>query len=430
MKNMIKTKSLILLNLFWFALIAFLSYRMPMIADDYDHIYSFATGDRITTISMIPGSVATYYMTWGGRALSMIFIQLMLMLPRWVYAIMNGLMYVLMVNVISGYSSGRPDEKTQESIANTVTISLIYLFIWFFMPDFAEVTIWLTGSITYLWTTTLILVMGGIYYRDYLIVDDCEHQSGTVLIVRVVGMVILGFCAGLSNESGACTLICALVIYTVMMKRTGRKITIDRIAGIISCIAGTAVLIFAPGNRVRSASVVSETEHGRMINVLFFRFARENFYFLLYLLIPLVICVVLFLWQRSHDDPDFVKNSSTIPAFWGLALISVYVLTFSSGFADRVLQFPLLLIAASFGILIRGIVGAHISTGGADIQAKPRYRTIVFLIAGLILAVLVEIIAGSLYARQSDSYFDRHMYYLHLDADSTSGLLPGNGMLE
>ena len=78
MKNKIKikNKSLIVINLFWFAVIAFLSYRMPMMVDDYVHINSFATGDRITSISMIPDSVATYYMTWGGRALSMFFIQL------------------------------------------------------------------------------------------------------------------------------------------------------------------------------------------------------------------------------------------------------------------------------------------------------------------------------------------------------------------
>ncbi len=430
MKKKIKNKSLIVINLFWFAVIAFLSYRMPMMVDDYVHINSFATGDRITSISMIPDSVATYYMTWGGRALSMFFIQLMLMLPRWVYAILNGVVYVLMVNVISGYSDGRSEGKSQALIGNTVTVSLLYLFIWFFMPDFAEVTIWLTGSITYLWTTTLILIIGGIYYRDYFFPGDSEEQLRTGDILRVAGMIILGFCAGLSNESGACTLICALVLYVFMMIRNGRKILIDRVAGIISCIAGTAVLILAPGNRVRSASVVSESEHGSLISILFFRFARENFYFLLYLLVPLVICVALYLLTRSSDKPDSGKKSSPVPVFWVLALISIYVLTFSSGFADRVLQFPLLLIAVSFGILIRGIVGVYIGTGDTDIQGKPWYRPIRCLIAGLMLTVLVEIVAGSLYAKQSDSYFDRHMYYHHLDSDSTSGLLPGNGMTD
>ena len=127
---MLKHRKIILLNLFWFIVIAILSYRMPMYNDDYLHSTSFATGEDITGIGMIIPSVAEYYNIWGGRALSMFLIQLMLLLPRWVYALCNGLIFIAVANVAYAYLPVGNRNRSARDHRYELT-AVLFFFMWF-----------------------------------------------------------------------------------------------------------------------------------------------------------------------------------------------------------------------------------------------------------------------------------------------------------
>ncbi|MBQ9334758.1 MAG: hypothetical protein IJS12_10540 [Lachnospiraceae bacterium] len=330
----------------------------------------------------------------------MVLIQSVLLMPRIVFAVLNGAVYVVMANIIFAYAK----EKRY-------VISILYLFIWFFMPAFAEVVTWTTGCITYLWMNTVVLGFGLIYYRDYAGYSDKDESPGSVsqTILRFVLMVLLGFCAGLSTETGACTLVFALFLYVCRAVRGHHKIRADRIAGIVSALVGFAVLMLAPGNRVRATVSATASENASFVSIYSFRIARESFYALMYLLIPAAICVGVYLWRSE------IEVRMNMLLFGVLALVSVFVLTFSAGFADRVFQFPILMLAVALNIGIPAFSGRS-------------EKVLSVVTRMLMLMVIVEITAGSLYARQAGTYFDRHM---RLYADSTlntSGLIPGNGL--
>lgn len=88
------------------------------------------------------------------------------MLPRLIYAICNGIIYVLVANIIYSYATCGKKQKSACELA------IVYLFMWFFMQDFAEVITWPTGTITYLWTNGIILAFGYLYYKDF-----CDQKS-------------------------------------------------------------------------------------------------------------------------------------------------------------------------------------------------------------------------------------------------------------
>ena len=411
MLKALKTYNKTLLNIFWFAVIAFLSYRMPVYSDDFWHMTSFATGEKMTSFDMVIPSVCAYYNTWGGRAISMIMIQSVLMLPRMVYALLNGVIYVTMVNILSLYSGKITFAKN----------CLVCLFVWFFMPDFADVITWTTGTVTYLWMHTIMLGFGLMYYRDYVRLF-CADQGGDTLpdvdqgedtgkssALRVVLMIILGFCAGLSTEAGACTLEFALFLYVVWMVRGHYRIRADRVAGIVSSLIGFAVLMLSPGNRIRASLASTSAETGSFVSVYAFRIARETFYSLLFLLIPLSICLAMYLWRSERT----VRRQMLI--FGILAFVGIYVLTFSSGFSNRIFQFPLIMLAIAFAL-------------GLPDMSEHMDRTVSVLGVALMLMVVVEVTAGCLYARQSDTFFNRHMYLYDMGEQYSAGLMPGNGM--
>ncbi len=424
----------ILINLFWFGIIAFLSYRMPYITDDQLHMYSFLTGEKITSPAMIFPSVMHYYNTWGGRALSMIVIQFVLMFPRILYGVLNGAVFATLANVICAFARGRSygqinSDNENNKIAELFLLPLVYLMLWFFMPVMAEDMLWSTGSITYLWTNTLILAFLLIYYRDYIECGNNEEKKNDdrtnvrrrsilVQIVLCVGMAFLGFAAGQSNESASCTTVVILLAYAVWSVRIRHRIDTDKIAGIIGCIIGCILLILAPGNLVRVSEVNAGAGAGSMVMTYAYRLARETFFTGILLFIPLAIGLIISLADRSW------KKSMI---FWAAALVSVYVMTFSAGFANRIYQFPFILIVTAAGISLKSLI-KKISDGESGGKPELTGRVLGVFCTAFMLMALIEVTAGTLYSEQNDSFFDRHMNYYYTFEDSSAGFVTGNGM--
>ena len=139
-----------LINIFWFVLIAFISYRMPMYEDDYIQSCSILTGEPITSIDMILPSVAEFYQTVNGRFIAFFFIQLMLYVPRIVFAIINAGIYVLMILAAYRYVRVSMSEDIDTGILSYSTnetsgLMIMYVMSWFMMPVFAEVITWPSG---------------------------------------------------------------------------------------------------------------------------------------------------------------------------------------------------------------------------------------------------------------------------------------------
>lgn len=403
-------------------------------SDDLGHMMSWATGERITSGSQIPPSVETYYMTWGGRAVSMILIQLFLLIPKAIYNILNGLVVILFANFVFAYTKN-PYRQTKENVdSNIVTLAFIYFGIWFFTPAFNDVLLWLTGSITYLWMNTLTLLFGLPYFRYYQFrrsgtEADCfwnRRHSVPVMIVLFVGFLLISCIAGCGCEATSCATLVALLLFFLFLIRDYRedrkKGPVFLIAGIIGYIAGTAVLLLAPGNFVRF-NAVSESDN--LIYNYAYHIARETYYSLRFLLIPLAIAAVLFVLARRGKRPTWKwTDRRTMDfewLFYLIAFFSIYAMTFASGFATRIYQFPLTMLLVAAGISWSSIYQNNANLFVMDYIQKAMRIAIVLLMC----VVLVETISGYMYFRQTGEPFDRSVaYYLLTD----SGVLGGNGI--
>ena len=473
MTNKNNTLKYIFLNLFWFILIAFLSYKMPDYVDDSLHRLSFADGSHIESVSQIFPSVATYYMTWGGRAVSMFFIQLMLMLPKVFFVVINGLIYVAVANVIchyaedsvafggekSGNSAGKLNNDNG-SIEELLTLSAIYLFMWFFMPDFAEVITWITGTVTYLWTNLAILGFGLLYYGYFrkVVASDRDgnvsgiggnsfdkangNQADMVMTTgKKIGLsvcyICLGFFAGLSNEAGSCTIILALVFFFVYMIYTKHSIRIYQVLGAISCAIGAGLLILAPGNAVRTEVSVAESSAGRNIFIEYaFRIGREGFYSMTFLMIPFAIGLALSIFNHLRNKKDVrgkkklqVATIEVITSdclFYIFAFVSVFVMTFSAGFANRIFQLPVLFICIGFACSLLQIIRRRETDAADDSSFLALRKSLGALVIALTIMAAFEVVAGSMYSAAKGTFFDRQTIYYNIY--DTEGVLSGNGL--
>ena len=411
MKQMRQQKNRLLwifTNVFVFGLVLVLTYITPLYADDLMNQKIFGTEIDIQNVGDVIESVKVYYITWGGRATAQFLIQFFLLYDKKLYDIANACIYVALAHVMYKYIE--PDKKR-----NNIMLLFIYLMLWFFMPTFGGEILWLTGSITYLWELLIVMAFGLVYYRACLMAEKERKVGGRgSALLAALGMGVAGFLAGLSIEATSCTLMAALFFFAVWSIRRKRHLHIWEITGIIGALIGFCVLMLAPGNFSRYSHVAVEAAQRSALFEYIYRIFRETYYAFYYLTFPAGICIAL-----SLLVPKTAKKR--ILFFPMLAFISVYVMTFSNGFATRVFVTPLVLLTIGIGVAVKSIK----MDAGSVIQNSKRQRLfLVVIVCTLILVALTQYATGVLRSVQTGETMYKEIGYTLQDTSISQGLIP------
>ena len=86
-----------------FLLTFLFSSLTPLIADDYNYAFSWATNGRVRSIADIAASMETHRAYTNGRVFSHGLVQLFVMLPKAAFNLVNALMLTLLAAVLHGY---------------------------------------------------------------------------------------------------------------------------------------------------------------------------------------------------------------------------------------------------------------------------------------------------------------------------------------
>lgn len=230
MKKLLNEKNIILFIIFISMLS--LNYLYPYISDDYTYMYKYDNFERIKNISDIFFSMKDHYFLWGGRVLAHSLASVFLLLPKNIFNICNSIMYTIFIYMI--YLIGRRNNKD-----NYNYLFIIHLLIWFINISFGEVTLWLTGSCNYLWTSVIILLFLYLFHKE----------NKNVIIFS-----ILGILAGMCNENFSLSIIFVCILFVIFNKNYRNK---NNYIGIIFLIIGYLFLFLAPGNFIRASAGVN-----------------------------------------------------------------------------------------------------------------------------------------------------------------------------
>ena len=159
----------------------------------------------------------------------------------------NAFLYVALIVLIYWHSQRQVTLRF-----NPYILALIIVFCWLSLPDFALVTIWMTGACVYLLTAVLIFSFLLPYHFDFLGKPLLRDSSWSAW-----GMFLGGVAASWTIENTAATmnLIIAGLIYYASRKHGLKK---WMITGFCGTILGYSLLIIAPGNYVRYAGSSSK----------------------------------------------------------------------------------------------------------------------------------------------------------------------------
>ncbi|MBQ3451904.1 MAG: hypothetical protein IJL12_07800 [Selenomonadaceae bacterium] len=193
--------------------------------------------DRIESIGDIFKSLTSHYFDWGGRIFAHAFVQFFIWIGKPYFDIANTIIFIFLVLTIINLAN------TWLKISRTALV-WIFFTMFFLMASSLMSIFWLTGSCNYMWMTFFQLFFLTPYVKALR-----SHEAANSTL-NVVLMIILGLCAGWSNEAGALATVCLTFFLLVMCKVQG-VFRPWMFAGFVAVSVGCAFMLLAPGNFVR-----------------------------------------------------------------------------------------------------------------------------------------------------------------------------------
>ena len=327
--------------------VVYLTHReVPFMMDDLWYSTLLFEDTPISTLGDIVKSQVWHYYNWGGRSMTHGILQLTLLTGEVAADFLNVLMTLLLTWMLCVMAGNRSLFAFVGAFAMLVGLNANWKMSMF----------WQAGAANYLYITVFILFFLYCYLREI----REEDEERTIAPLPGIGFWILplGLLAGWSNENmgPAAWILASLVIF--IMIRNKRKVKNWMIMGNLSCLAGSVLVVAAPGNFVRSAEAAAN-EYGVLWNI-FLRCYGEAQAALNFLFPALMLlAAVLIVGKGVLKLPIGLKNSILLLG----ALLSWGAMILSPHYPDR----------ATFGTMAL-LICVIVSMAGKILRAREDLR--------------------------------------------------------
>jgi len=262
-----------------------LNFLTPLMIDDF----GYATA---TSVFDVWQRVVYHYLIWEGRFVTQFILRFILMFPKFIFNILNALIYVGLTILIYKFATVQKKHDI-----------LLYLFIvfsiWLYTAAYGHVFLYATGSVIYLWGAVIIL---SFLLPYYLYISD--HEVFKHKYIPIAGMFLIGIIAGwcIESMSGGMILIVSLFfVYCLIFKK---KIKIWMISGLLGSVIGLLGLVLAPGNFSRIALGEYEVYEWNSFMIFADRASTITNYlynnFLVLMVILIVLVIINLVLQRDY----------------------------------------------------------------------------------------------------------------------------------
>lgn len=296
----------------------------PFFTDDWDYHFVYYGDHKIQSVFEVFPSMVKHYTMWGGRLVVHGILQELLYFGPWWCDFLNSIVFVIYILLI--YLIANRGNKP-----NLFLLCFIFLLVWFFQPNLGLTTLWITGSVNYLWGTCIVLLF---LYPYYAFFTDNYYQKEKISlsndnIWRSIAFLFAGIIAGWTNETTAVSLVLILTAFLIIQKyKIEGAIPNWSIWGGVGAFIGTALMLLAPGNfrRFRIEMKNPQLEESDFSNTILKHILdyKETFSsYALVLLLVCLACILLFGYLRTRDTQyKRIRNVATI--FLVSALISSF----------------------------------------------------------------------------------------------------------
>lgn len=204
----------------------------PFFVDDFAYHYSFETGERIQSIADIVPSICAHAKSMNGRLVAHFLVQLSMILPAWIFDIINAGMFTIELWLIVRLSGA-------EGWQSAVVCLFSFFAIWVYIPVFGQVNLWQDGSINYLWSVVLALAYVGLFAREYLPGKDPFPKKKILFL--------FAFAVGAYSEAASAAAIFMSAVLLLLKAIENKKLPEKYFVGLlITACLGYVTIYLAP----------------------------------------------------------------------------------------------------------------------------------------------------------------------------------------
>ena len=343
------------------------NYLTSYASDDYRYCFVYDTylpdenTRRVKNIFDVIVSMINHWKMCNGRIVAHGLLQTALIsdlvFGKTFFNVLNSAVYVLLGILIYKHA-------TYNKAKSGLLFVLIYVMMWFFLPQYGTTVLWASGAANYLWCTVIMMVYL-LPYRMYMVNGENVFKDSWR---NCLLMGVLGLFSGCTNENtgGALALMC--IAFVVIFKIKKIKIPKWSLSGIAAVIIGALILVIAPSNRRISSKTDLAGLLERGENIL--KISSE----LIFPICAVMIVLLIFVWatninrysNRSEDEPNNTKDFEWLtPIVYIIgAVATIAVLVFAALQPPRAFFFGICLLitaAAYFFTEIRlSVLGRHV----------------------------------------------------------------------
>lgn len=320
-----------LLIVLLFVLMLVLNALTPWIADDYHYAFSFATGERLTSVRQILPSLMEHTRVMNGRFTPHLLVQLFTLLPWWVFDVCNSAVFVLMILGLHRLVCGKGSRDILMLCGLTAAVFMA-------VPGFGPTFLWMAGSCNYLWCDVL-LVWLLVPFAD-AVLDRGHEPSRQMRLLMIPAALFFGNMSQNVSASGVMLMVLAM-LWLAWKKKPVRW---WMLAAAASAFAGWALCLSSPAD-------MGMLERGTLnMGVLLDNFQRAAESMIQHGTIPSILLLLLAAsaWYEGMDR-------SRIAAAAGLlitALACNYVMAVSFYYPDRAFTGSALMLICGCAILL------------------------------------------------------------------------------
>ena len=286
----------------------------PYTTDDYAYMFSAVNGDRINRIFQILPSLWNDYLTVHGRVVPHFFLQLFLIGPKWIFNIVNAVIYVVLIWLMTTIADKKPKNQLLLWLAIAVTL-------WVFVPAYGQVFFWMSGSVNYSWCYVFALLYCN-YYFDMLR-NPYKKQSNKKFVCFCIFSFFFGAYSELVSFSVVFT--CFLVLCVVMYEKKQIKQELKQMLPIIFSACGYLTMLLSPAQANRKGDLAIGAILKKLI-VLF----EEYYYYAKPLLVLWAILLVLAIHFKTNKKMIIMST-----ALLSISVVSIAMLSVASYAAER-----------------------------------------------------------------------------------------------
>lgn len=317
-----------------FVTVLIFSALTPLVADDFSYKFSWVDVSRITSVTQIPASMAVHRQTTNGRVLAHGMVQFLLMLPKGVFDLLNGLCAVLLGALFwEHFRELRPAQAA-------LLLCCGSFLIWNETPAFGQIFLWLDGAVNYFWGICLFLLFLRPYALAWL------GREARRPLWREGLFLLAAFAAGSYSENGSAAALFAAVCLTGLLALRERRVRPLFLLGIAAAVLGFVFLLSAPAMRGRAAPMTVSALAANVRTVLTGAQAHLSGLYILY-----AVCFVLCLLSGADRKKLLL---SAVYLLSGIGSLTAFVL--ARYFADRHYCFTVLFTVLACLLLLSALL--------------------------------------------------------------------------